>query len=281
MSVKRTMSSLPSLLHRLRELMPGSRQVYWLIKNSLRTGNSWPCIDVYTDTAEIDMCTTVVGVSNNYYMTPISMCLPYSTCNSGLKTVLTTPGLLNWKNEQIMFESVPEKCIGVVKEICNNKGFYLTTIEEYCLVSLMDTDRLEKIANVALPSGFWKGSLKPIHGSLLLDSVPFDPISLNFTKIIEKYMSVAIYNLRGDPVAWSVHSPMGEIDFGYCVPLYRRRGFSSITLATLSVLIAQTGELPYVYIESTNTLAKNCATKLGGQIKNDFNIAWLKFEKQK
>ncbi|XP_077865278.1 uncharacterized protein LOC144351894 [Saccoglossus kowalevskii] len=187
-------------------------------------------------------------------------------------------GLLDCKQDRIIFEGIAKVSMDIVTETCVKNGFQPTVVEMRQLFSLHDKRKLERAANAVLPEGFRKGPLLPRHVSLLTSHWTHDFPHPRLSKTLKYCSSAAIYNPANQPVAWGVHKEMGDIGMGYCEPAYRRNGFASIIMGTLAMEITNKKEIPYFYFKLTNTVFEKGAEKLRGKKHKDL-VVWMMFEK--
>ncbi|XP_077864113.1 glycine N-acyltransferase-like protein [Saccoglossus kowalevskii] len=272
MAVAVKTEKLTELLARMSQWPPSSYPAYYMIKNSLSTQNEWPSINVYIDNACIPECTTVVVAANKFHHPPLDRTyFMYSTDNDRLKTVFSSPDVVNWDKEIMLFQAVPNCNRQVVTEMYISHGFMSIVINDTVIRMLSNSS----VTNT-LPPGFTVGPLTPAHAEYVEEKWrtyrPIAPPIL--AKTFKHRAASAVFDPSGRPVSWAVHTEHGDAGYCYTDPAYRSMGMIKILRQRLKSNVKR-GEQFYVMqtVPSRNDESADGNEKLP-------RASWLLIEKK-
>ncbi|XP_070537065.1 glycine N-acyltransferase-like [Ptychodera flava] len=270
---KLTSAEIKELVQMFKGCSPDCLTLYYLLKNSVKTDNTWPKIDVYVDSEDLVKLTSVVAIwyanddrngdAETYYFL-------YALDVAKLKALIRRPGVLNLKEHCkanfALLKSANDKSIRELlnKELCTTSQFYFYG-NSYVLDNINES--IIHMATKTLPRDFKVGPLQRKHAGVLREVYTYGqppPLS-RFENTIKHQQHLAIFNQTGEPISWAVVKEYGEIGMSYTMPRYRRLGFSSIVTAKLAQMVLDSNEIPFVSIAQSQEASQALHTKLGFQ----------------
>ncbi|XP_070537184.1 glycine N-acyltransferase-like [Ptychodera flava] len=271
MARKLASPAIGRLVEMFKNSSPDCLSLYYLLKNSLKTDNTWPKIDVYADSEDLARLTSVAASwhpcddgdekAEVWYFF-------YSLDSDKLKVILQEPGVINvrkntWFNVTL-FKSANDQSI---RELLNDK-FHMTLHSRDPVHSYVIDGVSESITNVAerkLPKNLKTAPLELEHAHAMHAAYEYgEPPPLSrFENTIRYQQNLAIFNEKDEPISWAVVKEYGDIGMTYTVPSYRRQGLASFLTAKLVVMALQANEIPFITISRLNEASAAMHTKLG------------------
>ncbi|XP_070582322.1 glycine N-acyltransferase-like [Ptychodera flava] len=271
---------IKELVQMLKGRLPECLSLYYLLKNSLKTDNTWPKIDVYIDCQDLATLTSIVAI---WYAQEEAgaagergelFYLVYTLDSANLKVLLQTPGVVPLrKNSNIVCAMSKHANDKSISELLTNEFYMSLQLNKHAQSYVLDTMN-ESITNATkrqLPPDFTVAPLRPEHAKELRASYGHgEPPRLSrFENTIKYQQNLAVFNEKGDPVSWAVIKEHGDIGMAHTVPHYRRRGFSTFLAAKLAQLVLQSNDIPFAIISPLNEASKGGLTKLGFQRRGE------------
>ncbi|XP_070537537.1 glycine-N-acyltransferase-like protein 3 [Ptychodera flava] len=277
MAFKLSLSELPSLIETLRKWSPESLQMYSLLRNSYRTNNVWPVLEVYVDSKDMEKLTSVVAV---WYLTSQrtqKRYTFYTRDQNTSKVLIREPGVVEIERDEFISLNCVEPTIDVVAEYLKVMNFIPGIIGPAYTYILDDLELADEIASREIPAKLRIAPLEVKHAKFLLNAWQYGtaPAIEFFENEIKYQQTLALFNEKGEPISWVVAKAWGDIGSTYTSPGYRRQGLASILTAKLAKLILQQNDIPFTKINKNNETSVALHTKVGfKEVK--VNTIWFK-----
>ncbi|XP_070536691.1 glycine N-acyltransferase-like [Ptychodera flava] len=274
---KLTSAEIKELVQMFKGCSSDCLTLYYLLKNSVKTENTWPRVDVYVDSEDLAKVTSVVAIwyanddrnggAETYYFL-------YALDVAKLKAFLRGPCVLDLKKHSkvnfVLLKAAHDKSIRELlkKELCTTSQFYDSGYS-YVLDNINES--IINMATKTLPRDFKVGPLQRKHAGVLREVYTYGqppPLS-RFENTIKHQQHLAMFNQTGEPISWAVVKEYGEIGMTYTMPRYRRQGFASIVTSKLVQMVLDSNEIPLVAIAPSNEASQALHTKLGFQRRGE------------
>ncbi|XP_070547525.1 glycine N-acyltransferase-like protein Keg1 [Ptychodera flava] len=281
-------SEVQPLWEVLGKWTPASLPVYHLIKNSFKSENQWPSIQIYTDSNNLETLTSVVCCCENLDPAEYGKCYYlFSRDNEKLRTVLRQPGVIDWNSDNILFSLLPISALPVLVDVGREHGLQASVEEMYHTYTLANyIDTVYKVSSCEIPPDFTMAPLKNEHSSTLQSACQYAASSVadcpsveRFQKLIQYMPTLAIYDDKGSPVSWALIKECGDLSMAYTTVEYQHHGFTSIVSANLLKHMLDKGESAFIVIGDNDTASILLHTKLGFRRHEDVVTAWFTLSK--
>ncbi|XP_077988871.1 uncharacterized protein LOC144443308 [Glandiceps talaboti] len=277
-----TSQRIPELLKYITRWRPQCNPLYFMIKNSHQTNNTWPHLNIYTDNEQFHSCKTVVCKANNFYKPPYNITyFAYSTDGGSLTTLLKQDGVVDRRVDYTAFELVPTCIVNNIKKVMCDQMDFAHIMEAKYKTFVFDQQMEELIAAKPLPEGLTLGPLSSEHVQLLEEknALPFTP---KFAKTLEQYKHLAAYDENQTPVAWVIHKEYGDMGYSYTEPAFRKLDLFSILARILTLEVSEFEIEPYAIVHTNNyqSVVQIAASTLRFRLYKDFDMTRLCLKKK-
>ncbi|XP_068800247.1 glycine N-acyltransferase-like protein 3 isoform X2 [Struthio camelus] len=176
------------------------------------------------------------------------------------RALLGGTAALDWSGG-LQLHGMQEGLHEAVREVAAAKGLLLRTYRFQALLSPGPPR-----AWVPVPPGLRLAPVPLAHVPLLNATWGFggNVRSGRFlASLVQAFPSACLLDRRGRPVSWSLVDPLGCLSHGYTVPVWRGRGLSGLTLATLGRVLHAQGYPVYCGVLPDNTPSQRAVRAVG------------------